>query len=144
MLTIGITKELEIPHEPGETITIRKLSWKQLANARKERQEAVFATVKAMGGEVLSALPSRCSKGCGEEKHQGACPPPEERADPSGVDPTNEYDHGTLLQTGIVSWSYEKPANVGNIDDLDEVTAKWAVAEIVAYNTAPSEGERKN
>ncbi len=144
MLTIGITDKREIPHEPGEWIEIRKLSWKQLANARKERQEAVFATVRAMGGEVLNSLPSRCSKGCGEEKHKGNCPPPEERADPSAADPTNEFDIATLLHVGIVAWSYEQAANVGNIDELDDVTAKWAAAAIVAYNTTPSEGERKN
>jgi hypothetical protein len=143
MLTIGITDRRDIPHEPGEWIEIRKLSWKQLADARKVRQEVVFSSVRAMGGEVINALPKRCGQ-CGEEKHEGACPPPEQRTDASAADPTNEYDRGTLLHTGIVAWSYDKPANVGNIDELDDVTAAWATAEIVAYNTVPSEEERKN
>ena len=144
MLTIGITDKLDIPHEPGEWIEIRKLSWKHLADARKGRQETVFATVRAMGGEVLNALPSRCSKGCGEEKHDGACPPPAERADPSATDPTNEFDIETLLQSAIIAWSYEEPVSRETVNDLNEPTTKWLAGEIVRLNTAPSEGERKN
>ena len=147
MLTSGITDTLEIPHEPGQTITIRKLPWKQLAKARKARKKGVFSDVKDMGADVLAALPSRCAKGCGEEKHKGDCPPVEERSNLAEADPTEEFDQDTLLHAGITEWTYEKdgkgvPCNEANINDMDEVTAKWAFAEIVKFNTAPSEEEQ--
>lgn len=144
MLTKGITDKRDIPHEPGEWIEIRKLSWIDLDDAREARQAAVFGNVKAMGGEVMAALPKRCKKGCGEEKHDGACPPPEERADDSAADPTNEYDQNIMLHRGIVAWSYEEPSSGANIDTLDEVTAHWIHGELVVYNTVPKGDEQKN
>ena len=143
MLTIGITKQVAIPHEKGEWIEIRKLSWKQLDDARKMRQEAVFSTVRAMGGEVMAALPKTCRR-CGEEKHDGACPSQAERAAAAASDPMNDYDRATLLHAGIVKWSYQEVLTEAAIDQLDEVTAAWAAEEILAYNTTPSEEERKN
>lgn len=136
MLTIGITDRRDIPHEPGEWMEFRKLSWKQLQDAREARQEAVFGKVKQMGSEVMGALPKTCRR-CGEEKHDGPCPPAEQRADASAADPTNEYDRDTLLHAGIVQWSYEEGVTDATIDELDEPTAAWAHAEIVAYNTVP-------
>lgn len=145
MLTSGITDTLEIPHEPGETITIRKLAWKALDAAKKARRKDTFSDVKEMGADVLAALPSRCSKGCGEEKHKGKCPPVEDRVDTDAAkDPTGEYDQDMILHSGITDWSYDKACNAANIDDLDEPTAKWAFEEIIKFNTAPTEDEQKN
>lgn len=143
MLTKGITDKRDIPHEPGEWIEIRKLSWKQLDGSRDARQASVFGNVKAMGAEVMGALPQRCRR-CGEDKHKGQCPAPEDRADASAADPTNDYDQGSMLHAGIVAWSYEEPPSQANIDTLDEVTAAWVFAEIVAYNTVPKGDEQGN
>ena len=144
MLTSGITETLDTPHEPGQTITIRKLSWKQLNKARKARRKGVFSDVKDMGSEVLAALPSRCAKGCGDEKHKGACPTVEDRVDPAATDPTDEYDQDTLLHVGITAWSYEENATEANVDMLDEPTAKWVFAEVVRFNTRPTEEKKGN
>ena len=144
MLTMGITERLDVPGEEGQWIEVRRLSWKHLADARKARQEAVFATVRAMGGEVLKSLPSRCSKGCGEEKHEGRCTPVAQRADQAATDPVNEFDIETLLQSAVVGWSYEETVSKDTISDLSEPTANWLAAEIVRLNTTPAEGAQKN
>ena len=145
MLTIGMTDKLDIPDEPDAWIEVRRLSWRHLADARKARQLEVFATVRAMGSDVLNSLPGRCSKGCGEEKHDGACPPVAERADQAAVDPVNEFDIETLLVNAIVGWSYDEPVSKATINDsLSEPTAKWLAGEIVRLNTLPTEEETKN
>lgn len=145
--TEGITERLEVPGEPDQWIEIRKLSWHDLKKAREARQDNVLGTLRTMGGDVVKSLPGRCRE-CGEEKHDGDCPPPEERKDASAADPTNEYDQETILHAGVVSWSYEpaltKENRIARINGLDEPTGKWLHEQLVARNTTPKGDERKN
>ena len=143
ILTSGITDTLDIPHAQGQTITLRKLSWQHLKDARETKKETALAELAGVPSNMLPDLGGRCRKGCGEEKHEGACPTPEE-GDESGRDPADAYDTETLLQAAIVSWSYTEPVSKKNINDLNEQTAMWLKVEIVRLNTVPSEGEQKN
>lgn len=128
-IVTGINKRLDIPHEPGEWMMIRKLSWRQLQTASDARTASVMQTVKAMGGEVLREL-------------QGA----REREDvqTAAADPLTGYDLGDLLRAGIEAWSYSMSVNRESIDALDDETARWAGRAILDFN-APRQGdERKN
>lgn len=55
-LTSGITKPLAIPHEPGQEITVRMLSWVQLKEARERRTAAALQAAKDLGAELFSQL----------------------------------------------------------------------------------------
>jgi hypothetical protein len=37
---------------------------------------------------------------------------------------------GAMLKTAVVSWSYEAPVTLENIDDLDLATAAWVAGEL--------------
>lgn len=122
----SMTKTLEIPHEPGQTMTLRMLSWRQLSEAREKRSAKVLKGLRDMGGELLRELQSADRKEIAE----------------AAADPLNDYDQATLLHTGITAWSYETPVSAESIDQLDEQTAEWAAREIVGLHqrseTAPN------
>ena len=142
-LTSDITDTLDIPHAPGQTITVRNLSWQHLKDARAVRKAEVMEELAALPSSMIPDMRNRCRRGCGEEKHKGACPPPED-GDQLGGNPVDEYDTETLLQAAVVSWSNDAPVSKANVNDLNEQTAMWLKAEIVRLNTAPTEGEQKN
>lgn len=120
----NITRQVEIPHEPGEHMTFRRLSWRQLEQASDKASESALTRIKAMGGDLLKAI-------------QGA-------AGEQAQDPAATYDRATILNMGIVAWSYDDPVTPENIDLLDEETAAWAFREILALNAPRTEADRKN
>lgn len=121
----SIEIEVQIPHEPGESMTFRKLGWKQLQKARDLRSREGLETLKAMGPEMQRAMADAQNTGATEAALR---------------DPANRYDRATLLQAGIVRWSYREKCNPANIDALDPMTAEWAFRELVALND-PQETE---
>lgn len=120
MLVSRNAREVPIPHEPGEWLKLRPLSWKQLDDARKARtREAVKSSVemtREMGPELMAQIRSART---------------ETAAESAPADPSEAYDRATLLRLGIVGWSYEEPVSPEAIDDLDEETAEWAARELL-------------
>ena len=114
MLVRSATKRLEIPHEPGEFMTIRRLSWSQLDLASETASLANFDRISRMGPEMVAAL------------RQTA----EGEADEIGM-----YDKATVLHLGITEWSYDATVTPDNIDMLDQQTAEWAFREILKLNS---------
>lgn len=118
-LTKDLTKTIEIPHEAGQSITIRKLSHRQLGDARAEKVRSSVRLVSEMGN-VRDMLP---------------------QGDPGSVTttPADELDRATVLRAAITGWSYGAACTPENIDELDEETAAWAFGEILAFSlrTAP-------
>lgn len=125
-LVSRITKRVEIPHEPGEWMEFRKLSWKQLEEASDVTSDAMFDKMKKMGGDIISALKSLEEK---ESQPQNS---------------NAKYDRDTVLQKGIAKWSYSDALNGGTIGLLDEETASWAFDEILSLNQPRTEEETKN
>ncbi len=123
-LVTNITKRAEIPHEPGEFMEFKKLSWKQLEHAQEISSDALMAKMKSMGGDLIQAF----TKNAQEEK----------------ADPSKSYDRDYILQKGIVKWSYDAEVSPDNISDLDEETAVWAFKEILDMNLPRTEDEAKN
>jgi len=121
MLVRDITERREIPHEPGQWMVFRLLSWRALQEARDTRQAIVLQSLKGVADVLTEITKSR----------------PEVEADPVA-----EFDRGTLLRKGIKEWSYDA-ALPDSIDDLDEQTAAWAAEEIVGLHTR-TEQERLN
>lgn len=118
-----ITKEVEIPHEAGESMTFRKLSWRQIDEASEARQSQVLRNMRDMGGDLIKAI---------SESNSG---------DSEAV-PSAKYCKDTVLVNGIVGWSYKEKVTPDNIRSLDKETADWAFLQIVEL-TEGEEGDRK-
>jgi hypothetical protein len=128
MLASKIKRRVSVPHEPGEWFDIRALGGRALDEARRVRMLANFATLQAMGHDILTSMQT------------AAVDDTVARADP---DPLAAYDVDTVLRSGITAWSYDAKVNPANIGELDEQTREWAAREIVAL-CGETEAERKN
>ncbi len=128
MLTSKHTKQIEIPHEPGEWLKVRQLSGRALDEAREERSRRVLANARAMGAEVMLAF---------QDVERPAS------TEPAEPDPLADYDVDTVLRCGIIAWSYQEKVKPETIADLDEQTRDWAAREILAM-CQRSEADRKN
>lgn len=128
MLTKNITTTLPIPGEPGQTMTLRQLGWRQLAEAEEMRSATVLRNLKNMGGELLRDL-----QNINREQVDA------EAAAETTVDPLAKYDQATILKAGIANWSYPEKLNAENIDSLDTNTARWAALQIVELGAPPLE-----
>lgn len=124
VFTSRVTKSIEIPQDPGQSVTIRKLAPKHLRAAREARQAADFeetkrqiAITQALGDEILKAVTE--TKSAREES--GAA---------RTVDPLVAYDVTALCVSAIKAWSYAdvKPTPE-TIADLDEPTQEFIARE---------------
>lgn len=121
MLTRNATRILVLPHEPGTSITIRRLSWPQLEQARQVRQRAVF---RSYAGSIEDVSPELL------KKIRDASDTATTRKAADEVD-LSEYDLATLLEAGIVDWTYDAPVTAETVGELDETTALYVAREIV-------------
>ena len=123
MITSNVTDTLELPHEPGTTITIRMLSHGALKKARDTR---LFDLARMLGG---MDIPTTSSDKASQEEDE------EE-------DPLVGYDITTVLHKGIKEWSYPDPCKPDNIDELDDITADFvAIAIIKLSRRTKKQGE---
>ena len=122
MLVGNVVEKLDIPHEPGEWVEVRKLNHKTLARAAALRSEAGIASMKSVGAELLAVI--RQAK----DDIQGALKAQAVSAD--------TYDRDIVLQGGVVRWSYAAQVTKESLDDLEEATAKWMAHEIVTRSVA--------
>ena len=123
-LVTGVTKQVEIPHEPNEWMVLRKLSWKQLEAASDVKTAAQLEQMKRLGGDLISAM----QKAAGDRQQA----------------PGDAYDRAVVLAGGIVQWSYEPAVSGETIYQLDEETAAWAFREILGLNAPRTDDERLN
>ena len=135
VFTSRVTRTIEIPHDPGQKVNIRKLAPRHLEAASKEAQRQSLADLKAMGGPAfvkeLQAL---------TETQRVQIP-----------DPMNLYDRIVLLAKAVTGWTYDEPADVASYEDLDEPTLNHIAREILTlskpelFQTAEESAEaRKN
>lgn len=132
-----ITKELEVPSEPGLRVTIRRLSYWHVRQAKRAFVSDAIAQGKEIGDlqERIDAAQRRAEE---EKKVRGILEEPAPAMDPSAI-----YDVRTTLHHGIVGWSYPEEVTAANIDELiGEPEADFIFKEIVAYSER-SAAERK-
>lgn len=117
-LTNELRKRLDIPHEDGQWVTVRKLSHYQISMAEDARFAAITAKLKALDGIKLPD------------------------GDPNAtVKAADKYDRLTVLRSGVTEWSYGVPPAEG-VAELDEDTAAWLFGEIIAFSIrSVAEGE---
>lgn len=127
-IVTGVKEQHDIPHEPGEWVEFRMLSWKQLDEARKARTLDSINQARALGGELFQALNANTVS----------------EAQRAQLGPGNEFDHELLLRAAIVSWSYAEPVTPENLAALDPATKDWAVSMILTMSTPRSEQETRD
>jgi hypothetical protein len=120
MLIGNVVTKLDIPHEAGEWVEVRKLNHKTLARAAQVRSEAGIASMKSLGAELLTAL----RQARDEIKEAAAAPT------------ADVYDRDLVLQNGVMRWSYALPVTPEALGDLDAVTATWLASEIITRSVA--------
>jgi len=125
-LVTNVSRKVDIPHEKGEWMELKRLSWRQLEMAEEIQTDAVLKRMKSMGSDMMKALRDAVGKGKEEQ------------------DPFKRYDMATVLEIGINKWSYDAEINKENIDTLDVETAEWAFREILSLNNPRTEEETKN
>jgi hypothetical protein len=140
VFTSKVTRTLNVPHDEGQTITIRKLAPRHLEAAAKEAQRTAMAEFRDMGGaafmQELAALKSDKS---------------EADAAPAVADPVGLFDRVTLLSKAVTAWSYEEAIDVDTLAELDEETQAWLAREVLTLakpalfqSEADAETARKN
>lgn len=116
VFTSRVTQTIDIPGDPGQTATIRKLAPKHLEKAAKVHQAQAIEDLRALGGPaVLKELADLRETN------------PDIAAAVS--DPLSAFDRTTLLQHGVVAWSYADAPTSESLEDLnDEVQETLARA----------------
>jgi hypothetical protein len=136
MLVSKIVEKIDIPHEEGQWVEIRSLSFTAMEEANDNKQERDLMQVKRMGGDVFEAIVRSSKKTETTSK--------DEEDDPKKGVTLESYDKETLLRKAIVAWSYDGKPTVDRIRDLDARTANWLSREIYERNKPDTEEESKN
>jgi len=135
-MLLSKVQKVEHPYEVGQWFEFRGLSWVQLADARSQASAEQREIIKDLGPEFLSQLGSTDT----EESERAV------KALEAQKYNASNYDTGTLLRAGVVSWSYcengdgeSVPVTDETLANLDEATAVWA-CETILEITKPPEG----
>lgn len=131
MLVRNLSTTVEIPHEPGNSVTIRRLGRAQRRQAADARTAAAVKKVQTLGGAaVVKDMQQMAEKVVG--------PDGEPKVDSN---PADAFDHDTLIRfglTGIEGPNYQgvsvTPETIDDLlDQLDDVTAEWLANEIARF-----------
>lgn len=153
----NITDKRNIPHEPGEWLLLRKLTWRQLEAAREERGNKALEKMRRIGGDMTRAfmeIEERQARVTQEatERVSALGLPPAVVVEPVEVKPERtlatelaRYDLDMLLSMGIANWSYPEPFSKDAMLSLDKRTSQWAGEQLLDLADAlRDEGDVKN
>lgn len=133
MLVTNICKKIDIPHEPGHHAVIRRLSWRQLRDAKRAQEAIDVEGMRQTGAELIKvfmeAANSKDEKGQEDARAKARRIQAERDAMPQ------TYDRDLVLRSGLASWSYDVPVGQdGVLGTLDEVTAAFLHGEIIGFS----------
>lgn len=136
----------DVPGEPGEWIEFRKLSWRQLRDARKKQEAENREDVKQLGADFVAAIirpePNETEAQQAQRVDRAKRLMEQRRWD------VDQFDLGMLLTKGIAAWSYAVDGHAVAVDQgidlLEPHTAEWAGEQVIALSRPPSEDDRKN
>lgn len=133
MLTNLITEQLDLPHEEGAWIKVRKPS----ALVLREARSVAHAAWKESLADYSSVDPALLAK-IVETRVQDTNGNGKE---PEPVDPLTGYDDMTLVRACVIEWSYDVPVTPDTIAELDEETILFVARSLVPK---ADEADRKN
>ena len=134
-LVLGHTKTIDLPApDDGQSVVIRKLSHRKMQEAATTQQSRGIGFMKSLGAELMTALRDADADKLDQlERTQAAT--------------LSSYDRDTLLEKGIVSWSFDPALDDSNrsevIGELDEPTAQFIAEAVFDYSRPPNETESK-
>lgn len=113
---------IAVPHDPPQTITIRKLRGKELQDAQAADLRNFIGNRSPRGwAGTLRGLIQKARAG-GDVGD----------ADSVLTDPLIGYDRGVVVRSALLSWSYTDHAPTADeIDDLDDDTIDFIAREIL-------------
>lgn len=141
-------KTLEVPNDPGQTITIKALPRRHLEASARASQLDSLEQLKQFGDllEMQKAIeairtpddkaPDQAPVDRAGESEESALP-----------DPLNNYDRHTLIKPAVVAWSYPEEITDDTLADLDEDTEEWLAREVLRLSKPSlfeTEADRKN
>lgn len=112
-----VTKVLTVPGDPGQTITIRKLAPKDLTLAVSQSTQADQAV------RVLIGVVERGGTREGSDL--------ELVRQEVNKDPLLLFDRVTLIDAGVIGWTYEQERSHAKYEDLDDDTQTWLARAIL-------------
>jgi len=116
MALVGKTERRDVPGEEGEWMEFRKLTGGELDQAQEVAMKKAIALVQGVDGAAIEAMRS------------GAAAAAEEG---------DSYDADTLVEYGVVAWSYTEPCDAENKRRLEAATRDWAAGVIKEMNVRP-------
>ena len=134
MLTSKIRRRIELPHEPEQWVEVRQLSYLQLDLASD------VSTLRSMN--KLGQLDAGTRQQMAEIQLARFRNETTVAEVVVADDPLTGYDVQTLLQAGVIAWSYDEAVTPESVDQLDEATAEYVARELVPKTE--SETDRKN
>ena len=120
MALVGKTERRDIPGEDGEWMEFRKLTGGELDQAEEVQTQRSLAMVKGLDAGAMSAIRS--------DSGVPVVAPP---------DPAAGYDKDTLVQYGVMAWSYADTCDVEGKKRLEAATREWAASVVVEMNVRP-------
>lgn len=117
------TKTVDIPFDPGQTVTVRQLSGRQLEKASKEFLNKMIADVQARGGAKVQKELNTLFGADESDKAAKAAKATEAQQAVEAVkaNPLNGYDLDTLIRLGVMAWSYpDSLTPVSVVEQTDE------------------------
>lgn len=129
-LTYLFTKEVEVPHEPGNFFTFRRVRREFLQRAADVRQKQAIDKLRDLGGAAfmreMQQLHDAPVAVDGNAPNQDVKKPTSDR-----------FDIDVLIAHGLTAWRgplYDGHSlNEAAVAELDQVTADWAAGVIERY-----------
>ena len=116
VFTSLVTKVLDVPHDPGQTMTIRRLQPKHLHAAGNASLMDSIDQMKKIGPSFIKELRELDDKTIAKALN---------------ADPLLKFDRVSLIEKGVTAWSYDVPLTQEYFEDLDDDTQQWLAAEIL-------------
>ena len=114
---------IALPFDEGQSVTIQKLSGRQLGKAREANQVAAVESLQRLGGATFQR--ELAASGGGDPAVVA------ELLAKQRADPLNGYDRYVVLQKGIIAWTYEEKVTPETVDDLSEEAADFLARAIL-------------
>ena len=118
VFTSRITKQIDIPHDPGQSVTIRKIAPRHLEQAAKAQQFQSMSDLRELGGAAFV----KELQAIGGEAAVAAA---------RSADPLLGFDRVVLLEKGVLAWSYGEAVGRAAFEDLDETTLQYLASAIL-------------
>ena len=140
LVTKDTTEQVPIPHEDGHWIQFRRLSWLEMTEAAETAERRSVKKMTQFGSEAVGAIIAS------HEKTAAATADTDGDGDttPAKAPTVASYDRESLLENGIVAWSYDEKVSPKTIKQLDAETARWAAKQIFELSRERTKEERGN